>query len=388
MVKNKFLTLNPGCILKLLEKPSLYKIETDELFELNQLGFKFLKACSSSQGKRIKSIKSGKDSFIKFCLKEKILSFASRSKPGRFFLKKAPSPSLRYLLLHITDICNLKCKHCYLGAPRNKSLRLKAIKKIFEEFEKLQGLRLLVSGGEPLLHPEFWKINRLLPKYKFRKILLTNGMFLNKKNVSKLNFDEVQVSLDGLKTGHEFLRGQNTFFKALKAIKVLKKAGRDVSISTMVHSKNLKDFKKLSKLLRKLRVSGWTVDIPYSLGRLKNNPDLTLSPKIGSQYLKFSYGPQGHPPHGHYACGVHLMAVMPDGRVDKCGYFLNSQSPKIKKGLKKCFLKIKKIKLKELKKCRGCQFILDCRGGCRARAGSPLDKDQFMCYFNYGGEGL
>lgn len=389
MFKDKFLVLNNDCVLKLLEKPSVYKISTDELYELNQKGFDFLKRCASKKGQKIPQ---RLNKFIKFCLKEKILGISAGPRPQKFFLKKSPRPSLRYLLLHLTDRCNLKCKHCYIGQPQGKNLSFSAVKKILADFEKNQGLRLLVSGGEPLLHPNFWKINRLLPKYKFRKILLTNGLLINKKHAGRLNFDEVQISLDGLEKGHEILRGTGTFKRALKSITILQKRNTPVSVSTMMHSQNLDGFPELEKLLKKLGVAGWTVDIPYLTGRMKNYLSLAVPPKIGSQFLKYSFGGEGHLPFGKYACGVHLMAIMPDGRTDKCGYFVSKKSPQIKIGLKKCFLKTKKIKLSELKKCRQCRFLLECRGGCRARAGSIIDKDPYLCYYNYsylrGGDSL
>jgi radical SAM protein with 4Fe4S-binding SPASM domain len=325
------------------------------------------------------------NTFLKSCRQAGILQLAEQPRPHQFHLKKSPVPSLRYLLLHLTDVCNLCCRHCYLGEPKKNSLPLATVIKILDELEKIQGLRLVVSGGEPLMHRDFWKINQLLPDYNFRKILQTNGLLLNKNNIPKLNFDEIQVSLDGLKSGHEALRGPDTFQKTLKVIRLLKNLRFCVSVATMVHSQNLSEFKNLEKLLQKLSVDSWTVDIPYQTGRLQHHRDLTVIPKIGGQFLKFGWGDQGHKVYGRFACGTHLLAVMPDGRADKCGYFLTPQSPHINNGLRNCFQKIKKIPLDKLA-CRDCRFVLECRGGCRARAAGPFDKDPYLCYYNFRGE--
>lgn len=59
-------------------------------------------------------------------------------------------------------------------------------KKILKEFEQMQGLRVLITGGEPLMHPEFEKINDFIKELPIRKILFTNGVLLN-DNILKKN---------------------------------------------------------------------------------------------------------------------------------------------------------------------------------------------------------
>jgi MoaA/NifB/PqqE/SkfB family radical SAM enzyme len=130
----------------------------------------------------------------------------------------SPVPSLRYLELQITDRCNLRCHHCYIGDGLSQDLSVKNIEEILEEFEEMQGLRLLLSGGEPLLHPNFWEINERLKDYAFRSVLLSNGILITRDVARRLRVREVQISLDGMKEGHESIRGTGTFTKTLAAI--------------------------------------------------------------------------------------------------------------------------------------------------------------------------
>ncbi len=58
----------------------------------------------------------------------------------------------------------------------------------------MQGLRVLITGGEPLMHPEFEKINDFIKELPIRKILFTNGVLLNdnilKKTECRRNSDK------------------------------------------------------------------------------------------------------------------------------------------------------------------------------------------------------
>jgi len=51
---NKWIVLAPHCSLKRLEKPYLYDIENDELYELSQDAFDFLAKCSQDDPPPIK----------------------------------------------------------------------------------------------------------------------------------------------------------------------------------------------------------------------------------------------------------------------------------------------------------------------------------------------
>ena len=177
--------LSDRFILKLLETPTVYDIRNDELYDLDDDAFEFLKKCAGNEG----CGEEGADKeFIGYCLSEGILA-KEPVNVKRPFIIKSPVPSLRYLELQITDKCNLKCRHCYIGKPLNNELSVGEIKALLNEFEEMQGLRLLITGGEPLMHSRFEEINSLLPEYNFRKILFTNGLLLTDNLLENLHAD-------------------------------------------------------------------------------------------------------------------------------------------------------------------------------------------------------
>jgi len=260
--------------------------------------------------------------------------------------------------------------------------------RVLKEFEETQGLRLLLSGGEPLLHPQFWEVNDLLRNYDFRSVLLSNGTLITKKVAKRLQVHEVQVSLDGMKEGHESLRGRGTFRKALMAIDHLHEAGIQVSVATMIHKDNLKEFDSLVGLLQAKEIKEWNVDVPCVEGRLKENENLCPSPVEAGPLLNYGFGGGMHASQESYCCGAHLCAIMPNGHVAKCGLFSQESVGSIDEGLRVCWERIPRIRLKELT-CN-CHVIEECRGGCRYRAKLQrdiLDPDLFQCYAHGVGKG-
>jgi len=367
--------LSPHCSLKQLESPHLYDIGKDELYELDQGGFDFLKKCD---GRHLLSGLPVDKDFLEFCLKEGLLMVGTGEDERSFILRPSPVPSLRYLELQLTRRCNLKCKHCYLGTPTGVDLSFSQVLATLREFEEMQGLRVLFSGGEPLLYPELGHVNKTLPQFQVRKILLTNGTLLTEENYGLWShFDEIQVSLDGLQQGHEALRGPGTFDQALRGIEIAKEKGVPISIATMVHRHNLKEFDELARWIKRQEVVEWNIDVPCETGRLSENREFLVAPEEGAPFLEYATGGSYHGSSEPFACGYHLCAVTPEGNVVKCGFF-QDRLGSLKEGLEASWKRAKHVPLSQLQ-CAQCPYLSDCKGGCRFRAPSPLGKDPVMC---------
>ncbi len=389
--------LSGESVLKWLETPSVYNIRKDDLYELDHESFEFLKDCASDMGGDAEQ-----SEFIDYCLSEGILT-RDKVSLRRPFLIKSPAPSLRYLELQITNRCNLRCRHCYIGEKNpplppfrkggmggfDKSLKkgnfnelsVNQIRNVLKEFEDIQGLRVLITGGEPLIHSRFEEINEMLPEFFFRTVLFTNGLLLDKRICKMLKVNEIQVSIDGLEEAHDSLRGRGTFRSATEAIRRTIDSGFEVSVSTMIHPQNLRDFEKMEILFKNVGIKDWTVDVPCITGRLGENPEFHISPEEGGKYLRYGFGSGLHSGASGFACGLHLMAVMADGAVAKCTFYADDYVGRIEQGLRNCWKRIRPVRLDELT-C-DCGHIDLCRGGCRYRAellGDPLGKDFYKCF--------
>jgi radical SAM protein with 4Fe4S-binding SPASM domain len=368
--------LSKEAVLKSLEMPSVYHLIKDDLYELDDTSFAFLARCASGGG-----CMSNDREFIEFCLSEGILT------PEKITLQRppllnAPVPSLRYLELQITSRCNLRCRHCYIDGKERPELRVSEIRDVLTQFQEMQGLRVLITGGEPLLHKGFFELNEMLPEFFLRKVLFTNGVLKDRGILKKLNVQEVQVSIDGLEDAHDSLRGYGTFRAAMETIRNALDAGLEVSVSTMVHAQNLDDFERMDSLFRETGIKDWAVDIPCMTGRMKENPEWCVTPEEAGKYFRFGFGEGLHSGSEGFGCGLHLMAVLADGRVAKCTFFGDSAVGTIRDRLSACWERIAPVVLANL--ACDCDHLEECRGGCRYRAlllGNPMGKDLYKCAY-------
>jgi radical SAM protein with 4Fe4S-binding SPASM domain len=373
--KESFLSLHPRVFLKRLEQPYLYHLERDELYEIDEQALHFLSLCDGTA--KGESLTTDGD-FVSFCLEEGLVQTHSQPLLRTVSIGEAPVPSLRYLELQLLHQCNLRCRHCYLGPPRPGRIPLEKAVGITQEFAARGGLRLLISGGEPLLFPELPAFLTQTQGLGLRRILLTNGTLLTSENARLLQVEEVQISLDGWRTGHEAIRGAGTFDQTLMGIQAAREAGLPLSIATMVHRENLDEFEPLARLVEEIGAIEWGVDVPCLAGSLKEHSELLVPYEQAVPFLSFSYGGGYHGSSEGYACGRHLLTVLPNGQAVKCGFYADQFLGDARQGLIECWLKLQHILLKELE-CRGCPALDICAGGCRYRALHPYGRDPAMC---------
>lgn len=166
---------------------------------------------------------------------------------------------------HITENCNLKCKHCYQDNKERIQLKKEELVNILEQYkELLRNLKMKghinITGGEPLSSPFFFD---LLDQFKKDKDLysfsiLTNGTLINEttaKRISEYNPSYVQVSLEGGMITNDYIRGKGTYKKIAEGIKNLKRFNIFVSISFTANKLNYKEFPKVVKYALKNNVN-------------------------------------------------------------------------------------------------------------------------------------
>lgn len=87
------------------------------------------------------------------------------------------------MLVRITNRCRMGCSHCMVEAgPDGDHMSLETFKKVVDLIERHDLMLLMISGGEPLEHPQFFemiKLARSLPV----KMILSNGMFLEDESL-------------------------------------------------------------------------------------------------------------------------------------------------------------------------------------------------------------
>ncbi|MGA1797052.1 MAG: radical SAM protein, partial [bacterium] len=231
---------------------------------------------------------------------------------------------------------------------------------------------------EPLCCPHIEEFIEKTADLKVRRVSLTNGTLIATENIRRLAVENIQFSLDGWREGHDLVRGKGSFDKALQGIYAAREAGIPVSIATMIHRGNLKEFDRLRRFAEEIEATEWGIDVPCVAGSLVHNTNLIVPYEQAVPFMRYSYGGGYHGSSDGFACGHHLMTVLPTGRAVKCGFYADAPLGDAREGLMACWGRLRHVPLETLE-CRSCPVVEECAGGCRFRAPHPLAPDPVMC---------
>lgn len=144
--------------------------------------------------------------------------------------------------------CNCRCVMCdiWKGNHNVKQLEESDISKMLDSFRKLNTKEIVMSGGEALMHPNFFRFCGIIKTRKIKITLLSTGLLL-KKYASEIlaNVDEVIVSLDGSRDTHDKIRNiPNAFEKLKEGVQELKELNPEfrVTARSVIQKENYLDF--------------------------------------------------------------------------------------------------------------------------------------------------
>lgn len=194
---------------------------------------------------------------------------------------------------HITERCNLRCKHCYTDDHASGELNTnEAINLIAHLAEVLKRWRCVgsvsLTGGEPFIRSDFRDIVSSFRKYEqFKNILvMTNGISILDDIIKFLieNDCSVQVSIDGLtEEQHEEIRGKGNFNRTISTLKRLSESGIYTTVHFVAHKLNypinINQLESFFNLLQTVAVKEVTFSLLVPIGRGKQMKELLLSPK-------------------------------------------------------------------------------------------------------------
>ncbi len=154
--------------------------------------------------------------------------------------------SLKECWLHITNRCNMNCRHCLFTSGEGDCAELSRA-DLFTGIDQAreQGCRVFYfTGGEPLVHPDFIAASeRILNDAEAHLVILTNGRalpkyesWLQRQDRSRLHF---QISLDGMQGNHDALRGRGSFAELEQNLQWLKTIGLSASLSMSINRNNV-----------------------------------------------------------------------------------------------------------------------------------------------------
>jgi len=258
---------------------------------------------------------------------------------------------LNYLFFELTHRCNLECIHCGSDCVKNETVPDLPENKIIEVLKEIKAhqnskkVMIVLSGGEPTVYPDVWKLGRTIYDLEFPWGMVTNGFSWTKHTVAeakKARMHSVTVSLDGLEDSHNWLRGHPESFKrAKKAIEMLVEDPfwKAMDVITCVNKKNIHELDNIREMLIKMGVRRWRFFTISPIGRAVDTDDLFLDElqfkhlmskilefkKLGG--IKVNYSESGylgnfeHRVRNHdFFCraGINVSGIMVNGDILAC----------------------------------------------------------------------
>lgn len=168
------------------------------------------------------------------------------TKPAEPALEPAGEPLPRVgsrLWLYTNFHCNLACAYCCTESSPRAAARLLPVDlaaRAAEEHAGLGGTELLLTGGEPFLHPQLDEVVQACTRF-LPVTILTNAMVFatgsRRRMLESMDPAQVtmQVSLDSATAaGHDANRGAGAFEGARRGIALLRDLGYRVRVAATV----------------------------------------------------------------------------------------------------------------------------------------------------------
>lgn len=132
-------------------------------------------------------------------------------------------------LFEVTDMCNLSCPYCHNPPEKNTFMDFINFKKAINILKENGFCNIVLSGGEPLLHPNLKEMLVYLDTHNFNVTLVTNACLMDDawinfilgcKNIT------LQISLDGVdEKTNDILRGSGSYEKIIYVLNKLTESG-------------------------------------------------------------------------------------------------------------------------------------------------------------------
>ncbi len=171
----------------------------------------------------------------------------------RYEKKDAPKP---VVVWNCTRQCNLSCIHCYASADNHKSpgeMDTSAGRAFIRDLADFGVPVILFSGGEPLLRKDLFLLASQARECGVRIALSTNGTLITDgvaREIERLGFAEVGISLDGIGANNDHFRGKNGAFEAaLRGIRDCIALGIRVSLRLTITRHNYQDIPEIFQLV-------------------------------------------------------------------------------------------------------------------------------------------
>lgn len=308
-------------------------------------------------------------------------------------LNRTNSP-LNNLYIHLTYQCQLSCNHCYATVTTGKQevMPVDEVMKLVNDARSLNFRQVVLTGGEPLLHPGLDSLLKQLEQKK--KQLAPLHLVLRSNFVKKLReeehkqlaraFSKIIVSVDGSRESHDRRRGAGAYDATIRNLELYQDiaatspSAAELSLScTLSNTKGSEDIRySVKELTDRLGIRQVRFRPVLPLGNAENWDIPPVSEAISSYQDTEEVLIHGFSPV--ISCGIgQNLYVGPEGSAFPCYAYKEKHSflgNVLREGLEKVIRSDKFTDLRDHTvdtnpKCRQCRYRYLCGGACRAWGG-------------------
>ena len=185
-----------------------------------------------------------------------------------------------FIAWQLNSACNLECLHCCeeAGHSMPNELTREEIMDFCRQIVELGVPYVAISGGEPMLHPDFFKISEFLRSHGVSLKVETNGLLIDRKvahRFAELDFRSVQISVDGATPqSFERLRLKGNWQKTIDACTYLVEAGVNTEIVFVPTKFNIHETGDVIEMAYRMGIYGFYTGKIMRIGRAAQNWDI------------------------------------------------------------------------------------------------------------------
>ena len=187
------------------------------------------------------------------------------------------------ILIAVTGRCQCNCRHCGISYLNNEDeLSYEAIVGVLDEYRALGGVRVIFSGGEPLLRDDLVPIVAHASRLGLTTFIDTNGIAMSDelaRQLARAGLCNLEFSVDFLdeRKMSENRRHDGALAAVLAAIEMARRHGLNFSINTVAFRESLGgDMQRMIRWARRVGALYIRVLEPISIGHFKTR-DIVLT---------------------------------------------------------------------------------------------------------------
>ena len=153
---------------------------------------------------------------------------------------------------NLTRTCNLRCVHCYSNSNAARyegELTWDEMTSVVEDLAAYEVPSLLFSGGEPMVHPQFFDLVELASGAGLKLTISTNGTLITEERAALLKAADVAyvgISLDGIGSIHdEFRRKEGAFDAAVRGFRNCHAVGQKTGLRLTLTKHNVENIERI-----------------------------------------------------------------------------------------------------------------------------------------------